>query len=188
MPSQGFRALVGSAEPPLANQTAVSGVTVITALWDAASFTFFAARQVQADQVFKVTAWGVMTTAVTGSQTATFTPVWGTTTGGTVLGASVAAPLEAKVFTNTMWLAEMWVHVRTIGSSGSVTCAGKITALPFVGVAAGTAEGETVTFGTGSTTATTVDTTVASGLLLCVTPSLSTQSYTTLGVVMEGLN
>lgn len=188
MPTQGFRSLVGSAEPPLANQTAISGVAVDTALWDAANLTFFAARQVQADQVFKVSAWGVMTTAVTGSQTLTITPRFGTTTGGTNLGASVAAPLAAKVFTNTNWMLEMLVHFRTIGATGTATCIGRMHALPFVGVAAGTSEGTTATFGTGSTTATTVDTTVASGLIVTLTPSLSTQAYTCLGVVMESLN
>lgn len=188
--SQGFRSLVGP-EPPLANQTAISGVTVETALWDAANLTPLQATTfggVQADQVFKATAWGVMTTAVTGGQTVTVTPRYGTTTGGTALGASVAAPLEAKVFTNTMWGLEAWLHFRSVGSTGTVTCFGKITGLPFVGVAAGTAEGTTVTFGTGSTTATTVNTTSAQGLFIGLTPSLSTQSYTTLGVVWESLN
>jgi hypothetical protein len=177
------------ADPPVANQTTVTGGTAITALWDAANLTALPGNTVKAGQAYKVTAWGIVTTAVTGSQTATFTPFFGTTTGaGTSLGASIAAPLEAKVFTNTNWLAEMWVHFRTVGSGGLATCGGKITALPFVGVAAGTAEGESVTFGTGSATATTVNTTAASGLLLAVTPSLATQSWTCLGVVAEALN
>lgn len=188
--SQGFRSLVGP-EPPLANQTAISGVTVETALWDAANLTPLQASTyggVQADQVYKATAWGVATTAVTGSQTLTITPRFGTTTGGTALGASIAAPLEAKVFTNTMWGLEAWIHFRTVGSSGTATCYGRMSMLCFVGVAAGTAEGATVPFGTGSTTATTVNTTAASGLFIGLTPSLSTQSYTTLGVVWESLN
>jgi hypothetical protein len=174
-------------DPPVANQTDVTGGTTITALWDAPNLTSIAAGSVKAGQMFKVTAFGICTTAVTGAQTATFTPIFGTTTGGTNLGASVAAPLEAKVFTNTNWFAEMWVHFRTIGSGGTAVCGGRISTLPFVGVAAGTAEGESVTFGTGSATATTVNTTVAAGLLLCVTPSLATQHWQTLGVAMESL-
>jgi hypothetical protein len=129
------------ADPPVANQTTVTGGTAITALWDAANLTALPGNTVKAGQAYKVTAWGIVTTAVTGSQTATFTPFFGTTTGaGTSLGASIAAPLEAKVF------------------------------------------------GTGSATATTVNTTAASGLLLAVTPSLATQSWTCLGVVAEALN
>jgi hypothetical protein len=175
-------------DPPVANQTTVTGGTTIAALWDAANLTPLPANSVLAGQVFKLTAWGVMTTAVTASQTVTITPIFGTTTGGTVLGASAAAPLEAKVFTNTQWIAQMYVHFRTIGAAGTVTCTGNLEGLPFVGVAAGTAEGGTVPFGTAATTPTTVNTTNAAGLLLAVTPSLATQSYTTLAVVLEALN
>jgi hypothetical protein len=172
-------------DPPVAAQTDVTGGTTITALWDAANLTPLAANSVFAGQIFQVNAYGICTTAVTGSQTATFTPFFGTTTSGTNLGASIAAPLEAKVFTNTMWFAQMFVHFRTLTTA---TCGGTITALPFVGVAAGTAEGESVPFGTGSTTATTVTTSSASGLLLAVTPSLSTQHWQCLTVVMRSLN
>lgn len=189
MSRQGFRSVL--ADPTTANQTDVTGGTTITALWDAANLTPLAANTIAKAQMFKVTAYGIATTAVTGAQTATFTPVFGTTTGGTSLGASIAAPLEAKVFTNTNWVAEMWVHFRTTtegATAGTATCGGRITALPFVGVAAGTAEGTSVTFGTGSATATNVTTTSGSGLLLCVTPSLATQHWQTLGVAMEALN
>src|SRR3954465_5836232 len=177
------------ADPPVANQTTVTGGTSITTLWDAANLTALPGNTVKAGQAYKVTAWGIATTAVTAAQTATFTPFFGTTTGaGTSLGASVAAPLEAKVFPNTNWFAEVFVHFRTIGSGGTAVCGGKITALPFVGVAGGTAEGESVTFGTGSATATTVNTTAASGLFLAVTPSLATQSWTCLTAFSETVN
>jgi hypothetical protein len=186
MTRQYFRELLS--DTPTANQTTVTGGTTITALWDAANVTPLPANSVKAGQIYKVTAFGVATTAVTAGQTATFTPIFGTTTGGTNLGASIAGPLEAKVFTNTPWIAQMFVFFRTVGASGTAVCSGNIEALPFVGVAAGTVEGGTYTFGTASTTATTVNTTTASGLLLAVTPSLATQSYTTLGVMMESLN
>jgi hypothetical protein len=186
MSRQTFREPI--ADPPVANQTTVTGGTSITALWDAANLIALPGNTIKAGQVYKVTAWGVVTTAVTAGQTATFTPIFGTTTGGTSLGASVAAPLEAKVFTNTQWFAQFYVHFRTIGASGTATCAGNIEALPFVGVAAGTVEGGSAPFGTASATPTTVNTTVAAGLLLAVTPSLATQSWTCLGVVAEALN
>lgn len=186
MSRQYFREILG--DLPAANQTTVTGGTTIAALWDAASLTPLAANQARVGQLYKVTAFGVMTQAVTGSQTATFTPIFGTTTGGTSLGASIAGPLEAKVFTNTQWVAQMYVYFRSVGSSGLAACSGNIEALPFVGVAAGTVEGGTYPFGTASTTLTTVNTTAASGLLLAVTPSLATQSWTCLGVAMEALN
>jgi hypothetical protein len=175
-------------DPPVANQTTITGGTTITAMWDAANLTPLAAGSVFAGQFFEVVAYGIVTTAVTAAQTATLTPVFGTTTGGTNLGASIAVPLEAKVFTNTMWVAHMWTHFRTIGASGTATCGGWMATLPFVGVAAGTAEGGPALFGTGSATATTVNTNAAAGLLLCLTPSLSTQSWTTLGVSMKSWN
>lgn len=175
-------------DPPVANQTAITGGTAITAMWDAPNLTSIPAGSIFAGQMFHVIAFGVVTTAVTAAQTATLTPIFGTTTGGTGLGASIAAPIEAKVFSNTQWSAQMYVHFRTIGTSGLATCSGNIEALPFVGVAAGAVEGGTVPFGTASTTATTVNTTVAAGLLLCLTPSLATQSWTTLGVCMRSLN
>lgn len=181
---QYFRELVQ--DPPVANQTTITGGTAITAAWDAANLTPLPANAIRAGQMYKVTAFGIATTAVTAGQTATFTPIFGTTTGGTSLGASIAAPLEAKVFTNTQWFAQMYVHFRTTGAAGTAICAGNIAALPFVGVAAGTAEGGTVPF--GSTAAVAVNTTVAGGLLLAITPSLATQSWTTLGVAMEALN
>lgn len=189
--SQGFRGIPlvpGGPKVGRDNETTVTGVTVITALWNAANRTPIPANWIDGGEIFEIFAYGVMTTAVTGAQTVTFTPIFGTTTGGTSLGASIAAPLEAKVFTNTQWNARMVVHFRQGGSGGLATCSGTFEALPLVGVAAGTAEGGTVPFGTASTTPTTVDTTAAAGLLLCVTPSLATQSYTALGVVPESLN
>lgn len=189
--NQGFRSIPlvpGGPNPPTVNQTTVTGGTTIALLWDAPNITPIAANYCRGGEVFKVTAWGVQTQAVTAVQTATFTPIWGTTTGGTSLGASVAAPLEAKVFTNTPWVMALWVHIRQAGSSGLATANGFIEALPFVGIAGGTVEGGTVPFGTASTTATTINTTVASGLLVAITPSLATQSWTTLSVVPESLN
>lgn len=188
---QGFRSVPlvpGGANPPTVNQTTVTGVTAITALWDAATFTAIPANWCSGGEVFKLTAFGIMTQAVTGAQTVILTPIWGTAVGGTSLGASIAAPLEAKVFTNTQWFAQMYVHIRQAGATGLATCAGNFEALPLVGVAAGTAEGGTVPFGTGSATATTISTAAGAGLLLAVTPSLATQSYTALGVIPESLN
>jgi hypothetical protein len=55
------------ADPPVANQTTVTGGTAITALWDAANLTALPGNTVKAGQAYKVTAWGIVTTAVTGA-------------------------------------------------------------------------------------------------------------------------
>lgn len=187
-----FRTLLGP-EPPVANQTTVTGGTTIALLWDTPNLSPVPASNVAgsplvANTVYSVKAWGVATIAATAAQTATFTPIFGTTTGGTSLGASIAAPISATALTNVPWMAEMLVHFRSTGASGTATCGGTITGSPFVGVAAGTTQGTVVNFGTASTTATTVNTTAAQGLALAITPSLATQSWTCLGVVAESLN
>lgn len=187
MARQYFGSFVG--EAPVVNQTATSTATD-TILWNPAglaSNTAIAANSVAPGQVFKITAWGVTTTAVTGSQTVIFNPRFGTTTSGTSLGVSRTALVNAAVKTNVPWFLEMYVHFRTIGASGTATCSGSVDAETIIGTAAGTNQ-STVTFGTQATTPTTVDTTVASGLLVSVTPSLSTQTFQTLAVIMETSN
>jgi hypothetical protein len=181
---QYFRELLG--EPPIVNQTTVAAAAD-TILWDAASLTPIPANSIQAGQTYKVTAWGITTTAVTGSQTVILNPRFGTTTGGTALGVSRTQPVNAIVKTNIPWHLQMWVHFRTIGSAGTATCGGFLVAESIIGTAA-TTNTAPVAFGTGATTATTVNTTVAAGLVVTITPSLSTQTYTTMGVVLESLN
>lgn len=172
------------ADPPTANQTQVAAAAD-TVLWDAANLTAIAAGAIRAGQLFKATAWGITTTAVTAGQSVVVTPRFGTTTGGTALGASRNAPVNAAVVSNAPWFLEMWVHFRTVGASGTATCGGFLTSPTIVGAAGATPNGATLNFGTGGTTATTVNTTAAAGLVATITPSLSTQTYTTLGVALE---
>lgn len=187
MARQYFGSLVG--EAPVVVQTATS-TNSDTILWNPAglaSNTAIPANTISPGQVFKVTAWGITTTAVTGSQTVIFNPRFGTTTSGTSLGVSRTALVNAAVKTNVPWFLEMVVHFRTIGASGTAVCGGTIDSETIIGTAAGTNQ-STVTFGTQATTATTVDTTVASGLVVSVTPSLSTQTFQTHTVIMETSN
>lgn len=173
-------------EPPVVNQTTVAAAAD-TVLWDAATNTPLAANQVRTGQLFKVSAWGVMSTPATG-QTVTINPRFGTAVGGTLLGASPAAPTVAAALTNTPWFLEMWAHFRTVGAAGLVTCCGLMTSQAFVGVAAGTGRGESVNFGTASATATTVNTTVAAGLVVSVAANIATVTFTCMGVAMEARN
>lgn len=186
---QGFRTMQPYPEPPVANQATVAAAAD-TALWLPATTApnmALAANTVRPGQVFKVTAWGVTTTAVTGSQTLIVNPRFGTTTSGTLLGASRTSPVQAAVNTNVAWNLEMWVYFRTIGAAGTCVCTGKFDSYTAVGTAA-TTNASTITFGTNATTPITVDTTVAAGLLVSVFPSLATQTFTTMCVFMETLN
>jgi hypothetical protein len=191
MPNQPFRSPFAgnNQEPPLVNATEVAAAAD-TILWDPAGLapqTAIPANTLYADAILKITAWGVNTTAVTAGQTAIFTPRFGTTVSGTSLGVSRTQPVVAEVLTNVNWLCEFWVHVRKIGSSGEATCGGEITCRSLVGTAATTNSCQ-VNFGTAASTATAINTTTASGLLLSVNPSLATNKWTTMGVVMESLN
>lgn len=190
MPNQGFRSLFpNNQEPPITNSTQVAAAAD-TIMWDPAGIapqTAIPANSLYADLILKVTAWGVNTTANTASQTAAFTPRYGTTTSGTALGVSRTQPVNAAVQTTQPFYLEMYFHVRTVGSSGGATCGGWVTAQSLIGTAA-TTNTAPVNFGTSSTSATTINTTTASGLLVSVNASHATNTWQTLGVVMESLN
>ena len=186
---QGFRTMQPFPDPPVANQAAV-GAAADTALWlpsTTAPNMALAANAVRQGQVFKVTAWGVTTTAVTGAQTLIVNPRFGTSTAGALLGASRTAPVQAAVNTNVPWFLQMWVQFRTVGTAGTCVCGGTFDSYTAVGTAA-TTNASTITFGTSVTTPITVDTTVAAGLLVSVFPSLATQTFQTMAVFMETLN
>lgn len=193
MPHQGFRALFPAnySDPPIVNQTeAVIATTEDKILWDPAGLapqTAIPANTLYAGALLKVTAWGIMTTVVTGAQTVEFTPRFGTTVAGTSLGVSRAQPVVAEVLTNVQWMIEMFFHVRSVGSAGSATCGGTAAGRAFVGTAA-TTNSAPVNFGTAAAAATAINTTTASGLLVSAKATTATQKYTTLGVVMESLN
>jgi hypothetical protein len=189
--SQGFRSMPlvpGGPTPFIANQTTVAATT-ITRLWDAPTYTPIAANFCNGGELFKVTAWGIATSPAS-AQTAVFTPIWGTsaTLAGNnpaSLGASVAGSTIASK-TSVPWNAEMWVHVRTAGLTGTATCGGSVRSEIFNGVAAGTAVGANVTFGGGNPT--TIETTTAAGLLLAVTPNIATLTWICQGILPESLN
>jgi hypothetical protein len=190
MPNQPFRSLFpNNQKAPILNATEVAAAAD-TIMWDPAGLapqTAIAANTLYSDAVLKVTAWGINTTAVTGGQTATFTPRYGNAIGGTSLGASRVQPVVAEVNTNVPWLIEFWFHVRLVGPTGTATCGGEITCRTLIGTAA-TTNAAPVNFGTQASTPTTINTTTAAGLLVSVNASLATNKWTTMGVVMESLN
>lgn len=186
MGRQYFRSFVG--EAPVVTQTQIAAAAD-TILWNPAglaSNTAIAANTIAAGQTFHVNAWGTTTTANTAGQTLIATPRFGTAIGGTSLGASLTAPVHAVVATRA-WFLEMWVTFRKIGASGEAVCGGFINTNTVVGTAA-TTNYAPLTFGLASTTATAVDTTAAAGLLVSLTPSLNTQTFNCMEVVMETSN
>lgn len=187
MGRQYFRTQIG--EAPAVSQTQVAAAATDTILWDPAglaSNTAIAANAIGVGQTFHLNAWGTETTAVTGSQTLTVTPRFGTTVSGTTLGASLASPIHA-VATTRPWYLEMWVTFRKIGTAGEAVCGGVLHSNCVVGTAA-TTNYSPLTFGLTGTTATAVNTTVAAGLLLSVNANLSTHTFNCLEVIMETSN
>ena len=168
----------------LNNQTAITGTTE-TAMFAVAQYSGFAANQLRAGQIWKLSAFGIMTTAGASPGNLTITPRFGTSTSGTSLGASAATAL-ATSGTNVPWNFQYYLVVRAIGNAGansSVVGNGMFHA----GVAAIAAStGNDVLM--GSTASVSVDTSVASGLFVGVTMGSASDTMTTMGVMLESLN
>lgn len=168
----------------LANQTAITG-TSEAAMFPVAQYSGFAANQLRAGQIWKLTATGIMTTAGASPGNITITPRYGTSTSGTSLGASAATAL-ATSGSNVPWLFDYYFVVRAIGNAGansSVIGTGVFT----TGVAAIAAStGNSVIM--GSTASVSVDTSVAAGLFIGVTMGSASDTMTTMSVMLESLN
>ena len=168
----------------LADQTAVTGTTE-TAMWPTAQYTGFAANQLRAGQVWQLTAFGVLTTAASSQGNITLTPRFGTSSGGTALGASAATALAASA-SNVAWQLEYVMVVRSVGAAGAnsnVVGSGQFTTT-VAAIAAST--GNTIPF--GSTASVAVDLSVASGIYMGVTMGSASDSLKTLFVGLESLN
>jgi hypothetical protein len=168
----------------LANQTAITG-TSETGMFSVAQYSGFAANQLRAGQIWKLTAFGIMTTAGASPGNITITPRFGTSTSGTSLGASAATAL-ATSGSNVPWLLDYYMVVRAIGNAGansSVIGNGIFTA----GVAAIAAStGNSVVM--SSTASVSVDASVAAGVFIGVTMGSASDTMTTMGVMLESVN
>lgn len=168
----------------LVDQTAVTG-TSETGLWPAAQYTGIAANQMRAGQVWYCTAFGVSTTAASSQGNITLTPRWGTSTGGTSLGASAATALVASA-SNSPWKLEYMFVLRSVGLAGAnsnMVGNGVYSAAPAV-IAAAT--GSQVMF--GSTANVAVDVSIAAGLFMGITLGSASDSWKTLFVGLESIN
>lgn len=180
-----FRQMVDGAVVANANQTAITGTTE-AALFPAAQYTGFAANQLRVGQVWCLRCFGILTTAGASPGNITITPRFGTTSGGTALGASAATAL-ATSGSNTPWTLEYFLIIRSVGLTGnnSNVVGGGVFTAAVAAIAAST--GNVVPF--GSTAAVSVDLSIAAGLYIGVTMGSASDSMTCLShPILESLN
>lgn len=169
-----------TAEPPLANLTAVVATTE-TALWSAAEYTPINARDARPGKIYRVTAGGIVSFATTG--TLIITPRLGLTTGGVTLGANVAQAVQGVAITNAAWALDFVLVVRTLGVAGANSTV--IGTGSFTAHGSGAANtGLSCCFGGTSAT---VDLTVATGITIGWTLSVA-GSITPQYVCLQALN
>lgn len=178
-------------KPPflIADQTAITG-TAEALLWPA-DFTKLPANYFGfAGKMLKLTAFGKITTAGSSQGNLTLTARYGTTTGGTSLGASAATALAASK-TNITWSLEVYVACRsqeTTGSStGSVIAFGKFL-FDGAGAVFTTAAQMPLLIPASAAAATTIDTTVAGGIVVGATLGSASDTMSTQLLVFEALN
>lgn len=168
----------------LADQTAITG-TSEAGLWPTAQYTGWSANQLRSGQVWCCTAFGVITTAGASPGNITLTPRYGTSTGGTSLGASAATALATSA-SNAIWNLTYLFVVRSVGLAGAnsnVVGNGEFNAA-VAAIAAST--GNSIPFGSTGNVA--VDLSIAAGLFMGVTLGSASDSMKTLGVFLESLN
>lgn len=167
-----------------ADQTAVTGTTE-AAMWPVAQYTGWGANQLRANQIWLCFAMGVLTTAGASPGNITITPRFGTSSGGTSLGASAATALATSA-SNAPWFLIYMMAGRDVGAAGanSHVVGGGLFVTSVAAVAAAT--GNVIAF--GSTAQVAVDYSVASGLYMGVTMGSASDSLKTLFVGLTSKN
>lgn len=180
-----WRDYVPGCEYMIASQSPVAG-TAEALLWPA-PFTFIPAGFLQPGKALHLTVWGKLTTAGASPGTLTLTARYGTTTGGTSLGASAASPTFATTQTNITWRAELDLYCQAAGTSGSAVLFGKWETTPATfATTAGMVAGLLIP--ASAPAATTIDTTTAQGLLLDATLGSASDNMTVMGLTFESVN
>jgi hypothetical protein len=168
-------------DPPSANLTAVTATTE-TALWSVPIWTPVNAGDARAGKMYRVTAYGIMSTGASG--TLTITPRWGTTTGGNTLGASVAQTVPINL-SAVPWYLQFDLTFRTIGTAASTsTCVGGGF---FRSAGAAATSGSSLGLTMGGTIVTTADTTTAQGIFIGWTLSVA-GTVTPMSAFIQALN
>lgn len=156
------------ADPAIASQSAIVATTE-TGLFPVAQYTPIPASDARAGKIYKLTMGGIYSTGASG--TLTLTPRYGTSTGGTSLGASVAQTVPISL-TNEAWFLQAYLIFRAVNNGTASSSTGLLQGMFQAGGAAGTAASSCdICF--GGTVVTTLDTTTAQGLWIGWTLSVA---------------
>lgn len=183
MGRQGFASMDVNDFPP-ASFTAVTASATETNLWTPAIWTPIPANDMRSGKVYKVSFGGVFTSTAT-QGTLTWTPragQSGTPASNVTLGASGAVAPAASI-TAGPWYGEFTLGIRAIGLAASgATGTGNGLVVTHAGTATGTM------YVMGGSVPTTIDNTAASGLIVSLTISVASQSYTCQWTALRSYN
>jgi hypothetical protein len=156
--------------------TAITG-TAEAGAWPVNPYTAVGANgpspNANSAQMWLVLAGGIMTTAASTPGTLTLTPRWGTSTGGTSLGASAASATLGTSQTNVPW---MFAGMGVIRTASATASSSTITFNGVMWVPPGVLASPVVC---GGSVVTTADTTTAQGWFLGVTLGSASDTLTT---------
>ena len=181
---QGFNSMDCNDFPPT-SFNAVSASATETNLWTPAIWSSIPANDMRAGKVYKVCFGGIFS-STSSPGTITFTARAGqsSTPGSNVsLGASNATAPPASL-TNAPFYGEFTLGIRSLGLAASGAIGVGAGFVHVQGAAATTA----VDYLMGGTVPTSIDNTAASGLIVSLTISVSSQSYQCQWVVLRSLN
>lgn len=156
-------------DPPVSAPLSANTATTAVDMWSGAQYTPIFANDPKAGKIYIVEAGGILSTGASG--TLTISPFYGTAS-GVALGASGAQTTVINL-SNIPWFLKFILVFRTIGAAGNnstVTCTGMWEA----GGATGTAGSSmAISFGSTSTTSTSVDATVNKDITVTKTLSVA---------------
>jgi hypothetical protein len=184
MPRQGFTAMDANDFPPT-SFTAVTASATESNLWTPNIWSPIPANDMRAGKVYKVMFGGIFTSTAT-QGVLTFTARAGqsaTPASNVLLGASNATAPPASL-TAAPFMGEFTLGIRSLGLAASGATGVGHGFVHVQGAAAATG----VDYVMGGTVATTLDNTAATGLIVSITISVASQSYTCQWVVMRSLN
>jgi hypothetical protein len=175
MPNSPYQAPEGTSKAMITSNAAVTASATETNLWVPAFQTLIPAGSMEAGKQYEVKFGGVFTSTAT-QGVLTWTPrcgISGTPATNITLGASNATA-PAPSLTNAAWFGEFTLSIR-IPSYTASSCTG--TGNGFV-LTQGAAAATGTVYVLGGTVATTIDNTVNTGLIVSLTISVASQSYT----------
>jgi len=184
MTRQGFMGMDVNDAPPTAF-TAITASATETNLWDPSIWTPIPANDMRSGKAYMLTFGGIQTS--TGTQgVLTWTPrvgQSGTPASNITLGASNATAPAASL-TNAPWHGQLVLVIRTIGlAAGGATGTGT----GYV-ITQGAAAATGIVYVMGGSIPTTLQSTAASGLIVSLTISVASQSYTCAYALLQSMN